>query len=186
MQLAASTMALVRPRATGAPDARFVELHLRFRGPLQRFFRSYRLDADDVADLTQEVFMRLGSTRCPVDLRRPDAYVFTLARNLLRDRARRLHTRAAKVSVGIDKVELVCGAATPDEALEHAERLTEVLATIDGLKPAVRRSFLLHRLHGYSYAEIARDTGVSVSMIEKHVMAAMLALRQHPPDIPAA
>ena len=88
MQLAASTTASARPRATGAPDARFVELHLRFRGPLQRFFRSYRLNADDVADLTQEVFMRLGSTRCPVDLRRPDAYVFTLARNLLRDRAR--------------------------------------------------------------------------------------------------
>ena len=64
-------------------------------------------------------------------------------------------------------------------AVEHAERLAGVLATIDGLKPAVRRSFLLHRLHGCSYAEIARDAGVSVSMIEKHVMAAMLALRQH-------
>lgn len=178
MPLAASTTTAARPLAASPLEARIVELHLRFRGPLQRFFRSYRLNADDVADLTQEVFMRLGSTRCPADLHCPDAYVYTLARNLLRDRARRLYTRAAKVSVGIDEVELVCGAATPEEALEHAERLSEVLAILERLKPAARRAFLLHRLHGYSYAEIARATGVSVSMIEKHVMSAILALRQ--------
>jgi RNA polymerase sigma factor (sigma-70 family) len=182
MALTASTMTPARPpavAAAGNAESRCVELHLRLRRPLERFFRSYRLNAHDVADLTQEVFLRLSSTRCPTDLRRPDAYVFTLARNLLRDRARRLHTQAAKVSVGLDDVELISAAATPEESLEHAERLTEVMATIDKLKPAARRAFLLHRLHGYSYAEIARDAGVSVSMIEKHVMSAMLALRQH-------
>ncbi|MCZ8130825.1 MAG: sigma-70 family RNA polymerase sigma factor [Steroidobacteraceae bacterium] len=167
---------------TGIPSAfvadRFAALHARFRRPLQRFFASYRLNSHDVDDLTQEVFLRLAGTSCPAELQRPDAFVFTLARNLVRDRARRLHVKAAGVSVGLDEVELRCGGPTPDEALEHDERLARVVAALESLKPASRRAFLLHRVHGYSYAEIARDTGVSVSMIEKHVMAAIAVLRE--------
>ncbi len=155
---------------------RFAALHARFRRPLQRFFAGYRLNADDVEDLTQEVFMRLASGCCPEELRRPDAFVFTLARNLVRDRARRLHTKAASQSVALEDVDLKSDTPTPDEALEHDERLDQVIAALESLKPATRRAFLLNRVHGYSYAEVARATGVSVSMIEKHVMAALAAM----------
>lgn len=168
--------------ATGASCAfvgdPFAALHARFRRPLQRFFASYRLSTHDVDDLTQEVFLRLAGSSCPADLRRPDAFVFTLARNLVRDRARRLHTKAAAASVTLDDVDLRCGGPTPEEALEHGERLGRALAALGTLKPATRRAFLLHRVHGYSYAEIATGTGVSVSMVEKHVMAAIAALRE--------
>lgn len=161
-------------------DDPFAALHARFRRPLQRFFASYRLNADDVDDLTQEVFMRLAVPGVPADLRRPDAFVFTLARNLLRDRARRLHTRALATAVAVDDLELPCGRPTPEQSLEHDERLQRALAVLDALKPATRRVFVMHRVHGHSYAELARELGVSVSMIEKHVMtaiAAMTALR---------
>jgi len=46
-----------------------------------------------------------------------------------------------------------------------------------GLKPNTREAFELHRIHGNSYAEIALQMGVSVSMVEKHIMAAIAALR---------
>lgn len=157
---------------------RCTALHARLRRPLQRFFTSYRLNAADVDDLTQEVFLRLAGDSCPADLQSPDAFVFTLARNLVRDRARRLHIKAANVSVGLDEVELRCGGPTPDEALEHDERLGQVVSALASLKPGACHAFLLHRVHGYSYAEIARDMGVSVSMVEKHVMAAIAALRR--------
>lgn len=156
----------------------FTLLHARFRRPLQRFFSSYRLNSHDVDDLTQEVFARLAGSGASAELRRPDAFVFTLARNLVRDHARRLHTRAARNSVAVEDVELPCGSPTPDAALEHDERLARAFAVLEALKPATRRAFLLHRVHGLSYAEVAAATGVSVSMIEKHVMAAIAALRE--------
>lgn len=155
----------------------FTTLHARFRRPLERFFSSYRLSDADVEDLTQEVFTRLAGGAPPAELRRPDAFLFTLARNLVRDHARRLHTRAARNSITLDDVELPCGSPTPDAALEHDERLALACAALEQLKPATRRAFLLHRVHGLSYAEIAAETGVSVSMIEKHVMAAIAVLR---------
>jgi len=150
----------------------------RFRLPLQRFFASYRLNPHDVEDLTQEVFLRLASPPTKPDLRNADAFVFTVARNLVRDRARRLHTRAAATSVGLDDLELPCGRPPPDELLMQRERLDRASATLDSLKAKSRHAFLRLRVEGCSYADVAADLGVSVSMVEKHVMAAASALRQ--------
>jgi RNA polymerase sigma-70 factor (ECF subfamily) len=48
---------------------------------------------------------------------------------------------------------------------------------IGKLRPATRRVFLGHRLRGQSYSELSSEPGVSVSMIEKHMIAAIAALR---------
>lgn len=171
--------ALPQPLARSArrPAEPLATLHARFRRPLERYFAGCRLVPADVDDFTQEVFARLARGLPPAELRRPDAFVFTLARNLVRDHSRRLHTRAARQSVALEHVELACGTPTPEARLEHDQRLGRALAALDGLKPAARRAFLLHRVHGFSHAEVAAATGVSVSTIEKHVMAALDAVR---------
>jgi RNA polymerase sigma-70 factor (ECF subfamily) len=47
---------------------------------------------------------------------------------------------------------------------------------VGGLKPAAREVFVGHRIGGRSYAELAQGLGISVSMVEKHMMAALSAL----------
>jgi RNA polymerase sigma-70 factor (ECF subfamily) len=154
-------------------------LHERFSAPLQRFFRGYRLNSADVEDLTQDVFVRLAGPSAQRELKKPDAFVFTLARNLVRDRARRLHIRAASKSVDVaDLEDLSCERPTPEQSLEVAQRLQQVEAALAVLKPNTREAFELHRVHGHSYAEIALHMNISVSMVEKHIMAAIVALRE--------
>jgi RNA polymerase sigma-70 factor (ECF subfamily) len=153
-------------------------LHARFCAPLQRFFRGYRLNSADVEDLTQDVFVRLAGPGAQTDLLKPDAFVFTLARNLVRDRARRLHTRAMAISVDVGDIdELRCERPTPEQVLDVSQRLQRVEQTLAGLKPNTREAFEQHRVHGDSYAEIALRMGISISMVEKHIMAAIAALR---------
>jgi RNA polymerase sigma factor (sigma-70 family) len=161
------------PGAEGAVTA----LCRRVRPPLRRFFAGYRLSPPDVEDLIQEVFLRLARPMAIADLRDPDAFVFTVARNLLRDRSRRLHIRVAARSVALDDIELASGTPTPDVILAQQERLDRANAALDALKPATRRAFLRRRLDGHPYAEIAAEMGISVSMVEKHVMCAIAALR---------
>jgi len=151
-------------------------LHARFSGPLQRFFRSYRLNSADAEDLTQDVFVRLARPGSWTNLLKPEAFVFTLARNLVRDRARRLHTKAAAKSVAMDDIDLSCERPTPDRSLELEQSLALVDDALASLRPHTREAFLLHRVSGESYAEIAARMNVSVSMIEKHIMSAMVAL----------
>ena len=153
-------------------------LHSRLQRPLRRFFTAYRLNAEDAEDLAQEVFLRLTRPGQVDRLRDPEAFAFTLARNLLRDRARRLHTRCLNSSVAIEELNLPCGRPTPDQALEHYEQLQSADTALDSLKPSTRAAFLMHRVDGLGYSDVAARMGVSVSMVEKHIMAAIAALRE--------
>ena len=154
-------------------------LHSRFSAPLNRFFRSYRLNAADAEDLTQDVFVRLAGPTHLADLLKPEAFVFTLARNLVRDRARRFHTRIMAHSVAAEDANLSCDRPTPEQWLELNQQLQHVDRVLASLKPHARKAFMLHRVHGDSYAAIAVQMGISVSMVEKHIMSAMSALRLH-------
>jgi RNA polymerase sigma factor (sigma-70 family) len=163
--------------AAAAPVQEIAVLHERFCEPLQRFFASFRLSSHDVEDLTQEVFLRLARPVHRDSLRQPDAFLFTLARNLVRDRARRLYTRAARSAVNLEDLDLSCELPTLEEFVEYEERLQDATQALEGLKSETRRAFIMHRVFRCSYAEIASDLGVSVSMIEKHIMCAIAALR---------
>ena len=174
-------MAAVLGASFRVPDARsqnLCALHARFAAPLQRFFRSYRLNAADVEDLTQDVFVRLAAPNAQVELRKPESFVFTLALNLVRDRARRLHIKALPKSVAIDTVSLSCKRPTPDESLELEQCLKEVEECLKGVKPSAREAFLLHRVYGESHAQIATRMCISVSMVEKHIMAVAASLQR--------
>ncbi|HVW70839.1 MAG TPA: sigma-70 family RNA polymerase sigma factor [Steroidobacteraceae bacterium] len=152
-------------------------LHERFREPLRRYFARYRLNSHDIEDLTQEVFLRLARPGHREALRQPDAFLFTLARNLVRDRARRLRTRATESALALDDLDLPCGSPSLEESVENDERLRRADTALDTLRAEARKAFIMHRVLGCSYAEIALDLGVSVSMIEKHMMSAIAALR---------
>jgi RNA polymerase sigma-70 factor (ECF subfamily) len=154
-----------------------VALHSRFRRPLCRFFATYRLNAADVEDFTQEVFLRLVGASRQEELRAPEAFVFTLARNLVRDRARRLQTRGVTVAMQSESDDLPCARPQPDQALETLDRLRQVVTALERLKPETSEAFYLNRIDGHSYTETAEQMGVSVSMVEKHIMAALAALR---------
>jgi RNA polymerase sigma factor (sigma-70 family) len=153
-------------------------LHARLHLPLRRFFTAYRLSAEDAEDLEQEVFLRLTRPGQLAGLRDPEAYAFTLARNLMRDRARRLRTRCSSSSVAIEEINLPCSRPTPEQAVEHYEQLQSADTALAALKPSTRAAFLMHRVDGLEYSDVASRMGVSVSMVEKHIMAAIAALRE--------
>jgi len=154
-----------------------VALHDRLHRPLRSFFTSYRLSTEDAEDLSQEVFLRLARPGQVDGLRDPEAFAFTLARNLLRDRARRLQTRYSNSSVAIEEMNLPCNRPTPDQTFEHYEQLESADTALSSLKPSTRAAFIMHRVDGLGYSDVAARMGVSISMVEKHIMAAIAALR---------
>ena len=165
-------------RVADVRDQNLCALHQRFATPLRRFFRRYRLNAADVEDLTQDVFVRLAGSNMHVDLRKPESFVFTMALNLVRDRARRLHIKALPKSMAVEKLSLSCDLPTPDQCLEFEQRLRHAERLLSGLRPDAQEAFLMHRIHGESHVQIAAKLRISVSMVEKHIMAAVASLRE--------
>lgn len=129
------------------------------------------VDADDVA---QDACVRALDLPAPGNVRDPIRYLLRIARNLVIDR-RRKRAREAALSESLAVIE--CGSrdpADPERILAGKQDLARVLEAIDSLPPRCREAFTLHRFGGLSYAAIARQMGVSTSMVEKHIADAML------------
>jgi RNA polymerase sigma factor (sigma-70 family) len=145
-------------------------------GALRRFLRRRLRCPDDADDLAQEVYLRMS--RHP-DLRQVDClktFAYQTALNLVRDRSRRAYTRSRRHTVSIDSIELAGGVDPLDHAL-YDERLQQIEGALAVMSPPCREALLMHRFDDVTYAEVARSLGVSVSMIEKYISAALVELR---------
>lgn len=66
----------------------------------------------------------------------------------------------------------------PESNLAAKQELAIVFQRIDSLPPRCKQAFVLYRLKNLSYQQIAEEMGISVSMVEKHLINAMAACRK--------
>ncbi len=168
------------PAEEGAP-----ELHSGFS--LETIYRSHsarllRLltrrtaDREEAQDLVQEVFSRMArltSVRAFVP-DRPEAYLHSMAANLLKDRAKIAARRSVRLHVVAEGGSLV--GHDQQRLLESRDMLNRLEAAMLRLKPKTREVFVAHRVEGLSYAEIAARTGLSTKRVEKHMSKAIAQL----------
>jgi len=164
------------------------QLDARFRRPLMSFFLRRLSNRSEAEDLTQQVFVRVLSGGAP-EYDSPQAYIFTVAANLLKDRGRAILRRGVDVACPPDDdlvEELMATLVehrSPERVLLGKEALADALRALDELGERTRDIFVLFRLENMKQAQIASLFGISQSTVEKHVMRATahLALRRGNP-----
>ena len=165
---------MLQPDANAAASA----MSQRFRPALIAFFLRRIRNHSEAEDLTQEVLLRVAQRGAAIDATRPDAYVFQIAANLLRDRGRRHQVRAAyQAGLGATEANWV-EERDPDRVLQAKESLTTVLAALKQLPERTRTIFVLFRLENMKQREIADMLGISVRTVEQHVVRASVHLRE--------
>lgn len=148
-----------------------------FRKPLERYFRRQGLNEADSQDYTQETMTRILGKGGVASLANPQGYVFSVASNLLRDRARRRRTRAADAHFTVEGAELVSDQPSAHRQLVAHQELARVRDAILALPDKPQRVFVLHRFEGLTYPEIAELMGLSRSSVEKYMMTALGRLK---------
>jgi RNA polymerase sigma-70 factor (ECF subfamily) len=109
--------------------------------------------------MAQEAFVRLLRQDLPEPEVRP--WLFTVAMNLVRDRARKTERRQRLLT---NAPSLVKPAALPDEDVERSERIQRVRRVLAQL-PERDRQLLLMREEGFKYEEIAQVVGVAPASV---------------------
>jgi RNA polymerase sigma-70 factor (ECF subfamily) len=143
---------------------------------LARFLGRLRVQGDDIEDIAQESIARLLRYR---DQEPPEAWtalLYRIAINIVRDRARR-ERRAPLGDSSVAGLEAIAADASPEQRAIDLEALSRARDAILGLPPRCRAVYLMHRVEGLSYGEIARRCGISTKAVEKHMSHALRALR---------
>lgn len=170
-------------------DTEAQRLVARYRRPLMSFFLRRVEGREAAEDLTQEVFLRIVRRDEPVPSDNPETFIFRIAANLLRDRARRSLTHRIADHDSLDEADAPFGGAGPlarnlvedrgpERVLLSQESLTEVLKALDELGGRTRDIYLLCRVDRMKQRDIAALYGMTVSAVEKHVAKAGLHLAE--------
>ncbi|WWA74328.1 sigma-70 family RNA polymerase sigma factor [Pseudomonas khavaziana] len=149
------------------------QLYSHHHGWLQGWLRRRLGNAADAADLAQDTFVRLLSSRPgePLNFTTPRAYLATVANRLTLNLYRRR---------SLEQAYLAALAQTPEDltpSLEHQALVLEALDEIDqvlALLPAkTRQAFLMSQLEGYTQEEIASRLGLSVRSVQRYLARAL-------------
>ncbi|MEQ8736498.1 MAG: RNA polymerase sigma factor [Rhodospirillaceae bacterium] len=151
---------------------------------LRRFLTARFGNEADADDVVQETFIKLHHVAQSENIENVKALAFSIARNLSVDLIRRNTRAKARDSAygglrtdtaGEDFVD-----RTPDAERQLAGRqdLACLLNALETLTPKVRQAFVLHKIDGHSYAEVARLMGLSKSTVEKHMIKALRLLAE--------
>ena len=153
----------------------------RYYRELLNFLTRQVGDRDTAADLTQESFVRVlgaqSSGQAVLDMR---ALLYRTARNLVVDQYRRAEVRRHDDidALAEDQAPPAPLHLQPEEVLASQQIIRAYLATVEALPPRCREAFVLHVFEELSHARIAERMGISVSMVEKHIVRGMLACKQ--------
>jgi RNA polymerase sigma factor (sigma-70 family) len=172
---------LARGRRDGlAQDMRSeggLETLYRDHGSRLRRLLARRVGRDEAADLVQEAFAKLAAilslARAPIA--KPEAFVTTVATNILRDRARAAARNALREHELVPAA--LAQAADPHQIAEGREALRAIERALGVMNPRRRRIFLLHRQERLTYAEIGRMVGMSEKGVKKQMAKALVELR---------
>jgi RNA polymerase sigma-70 factor (ECF subfamily) len=133
-------------------------------------------ESDAAEDLLHSAFVRLSEYRQQHAVDNPSGFLVKTAANLAIDERRRAQIRReSSLDIG-EMLNLADGRPLQTEALAAQERLNKVMAGLDALGPRTREIFLLHRIDGLKYREIAAQFDITVSAVEKHIAKASLFL----------
>ncbi|WP_347904543.1 RNA polymerase sigma factor [Pseudomonas purpurea] len=162
------------------PDPLSADSFRGFYADILHYLRKRTDNASDAADMTQDVFTQWLDYRDRAKVEQPRAFLFQMARNVLRD-----HWRRQKVRHGVhdeqaqSDAEPACdGKNDPMAAAQHLQRLEQLKEVLAELSPRRREALMLHRFEGLSQAQIAARMGISISMVEKHIAFALLHCKQ--------
>lgn len=142
---------------------------------LLRYIKHKLGRADIAEDIAQNAFVRIQQMQNPERLENPQAYLYKTATNLVIDQARHeQHRYNYQQDLTSDEA---CALENPERKLGAERQIELIKEALARLPDNCQRAFLMHRLQGKSYSDIASELSVSVSSVEKYICRAFLACR---------
>ena len=141
-----------------------------------RNYMYYKFGNEEQAeDVTQEAFIKLWENCDKVPLEKAKSYVYTIANNRTLNHIvhQKVKLEFAKNNTNSEK-----SFESPEYILEEEQFKTKLQLAIDKLTEGQRTCFLLHRIDGKKYSEIAEILNISVKAVEKRMHLALLELRK--------
>jgi RNA polymerase sigma factor (sigma-70 family) len=153
------------------------EVFRRYNAELVRYAARLVGSRDNGEEIVQDTYLRIaGRDPDAAVIAYPKTYLYTAARNAAVDFNLRRSTEWS-YRTDVEDISVLADTADLDAAIERRQRIARLSVVLNELPRACRHTFILNKVEGRGHKEIAAMLGISVSMVEKHMMRAMVHCR---------
>lgn len=136
---------------------------------LKRFLKRFLSNSHDIEDVVQDSYLKALCAEKSQEIHSPKAFLFRIARN---EALKELRKKSRRITDYIEELDIP-EASTSETSVEDLsiarQRLGLFCQSALEMTPRCRKVFLMCKVYGFSYKEIATHLGISVSGVEKHV-----------------
>ena len=143
------------------------------RSWLTRYFRRRVQNIAEIEDMVQDVFARMVARDSTEPVEHLGGYVLKTASSVFADWVRRRSSHAASRHVSFEPELHGEEEVDPVRILGGKEELQAATLVLLRLPERTRTVFILRRLEGQRFQDIAAHLGISVSAVEKHMVRAI-------------
>ena len=138
------------------------------------YLRRHLHDAAGVEDIAAETFAQLLEAPALTAIREPRALLTTVAQRLLYQRWRRADLeRRHRQQLDVDY------AVSPEDIAQLAQTLSRLDHSLQRLPGKVRSTFLLARIDGLTYPQIAAELGISQRSVSVYMSRSQALCERH-------
>lgn len=153
----------------GIDKSEFIELFNRLYQPVRNFIFYQTGDSGVADDIAQDTFSKIWEKRDTIRKETAKQLAYTIASNLCKNRFE--HRKIVLAFEG--GYQAGGNAESPEFEMEMNQFNERLKNAINGLNDKNRVVFLMNRIDGLTYTEIANNLGLSVKAIEKRMKNAL-------------
>ena len=157
--------------ATNKPS--FLDTLFRRHARELRRFAHRRVGVQAAQDLVQEAFVRLAERSPGQSIDKPRAYLYRTVANLAANHLARENVRVRYAAPTLEFDALHTTDPDPESCADAKWRFEDFLSVLEDLPELHRHVFLLHKLDGLTYTEIATRIGISRITTQRYVLKAL-------------
>ncbi|SDK86838.1 RNA polymerase sigma-70 factor, ECF subfamily [Salinimicrobium catena] len=162
------------PQENLCNDKVFNGFYLKYSRDLYNFMYYKSGDEDQAMDLVQEAFVKIFQNCGKIQIEKAKSYLFTTANNLFLNVVKH---QKVKLAYAQQQPAAAGTAEDPQFVLQEKEYMEQLENAIADLTEAQREVFLMNRIDGKKYREIAELLDISEKAVEKRMMGALKKLR---------
>ncbi len=162
------------PQENLCNDKVFNRFYVKYSRDLYNFMYYKSGDEDQAMDLAQEAFVKIFQNCGKIHLEKAKSYLFTTANNLFLNVVKH---QKVKLAYAQQQPAAAVTAEDPQFVLQEKEYMGQLEEAIADLTEAQREVFLMNRIDGKKYREIAELLNISEKAVEKRMMGALKKLR---------
>jgi RNA polymerase sigma-70 factor (family 1) len=167
---------LLQQIANGDTTA-FEKLFLKYKDPVYSFAFHFTRNESAAEEIVQEIFLRIWLRREALPgIERPEAWIYTLTRNLSFDFLRKTATEEAFKNGWSQQTPHF---TTTQEEIELRQYKSFIHEAVQQLPPQQKQVYQLAKEKGLKYEEVAEQLGLSPNTVKSHLGTAMKSIRRY-------